>query len=191
MYSEITCIFFVAVLLATVIPESISQAKEYFINVSGLASNIILIFGGLISVKSYRLLIKILNRIIPCAHLRQLGYTPQMWAFITVCIFYFFIGLCNEGTESISYLTISIILGRFFWIDNNKNDIKRLFLSFFELPHNLCIFYILSNYICCVCIYTNIILGNINYTKFAYSIVLSGIMYYIYLMVKYRNEIWG
>lgn len=90
MYSEITCIFFVAVLLATVIPESISQAKEYFINVSGLASNIILIFGGLISVKSYRLLIKILNRIIPCAHLRQLGYTSDVGIYYCLHILFFY-----------------------------------------------------------------------------------------------------
>ncbi len=182
-------VFLLAFVFAVAVPEGISQTKEYFINISGITSNIILIFGGKFSVGFHRLIIKILNKIIPRASLRYLGHMPQMWAFIVVFILYFSVGLCNKATNSISYLAIAIVMGKFLWIDNNRNDIKRLFLSFFDLSYDLCILYIMFSYIAFVHLYNIAMSENINNIKLIYSIIIGCAIHYIFLILKYRNEI--
>lgn len=183
-------VFFFAFAFAYGVPEGINEVTEYYVNVSGLTSMIILAFGGVVTKKVYYCLNIMVKKLLPNCKLHYISENNRMWAFLIVSMIYCLITLTDERGEKISYMALSVIIGRMFWIDNKKNSLKKFFRSFFDIPHLLGVFYVLFIYDAVIFYIKESSDMSDDYAKkYIYSAVTGFITYIIFCTIKCRKKI--
>ncbi len=158
--------FFAYLILLPVI-YSINNLKEMvddpFINglsfiKNGLFSSfMILLIGKLINI-SYLFIFKLIEKWKNGHYLRILNSNSKMWAFIVVSLIYVFL-LSNENKidSDVIYISTGIIWGKFFWIDNRNNELKKTLNSFWNLDFLSIIAYCVTiNSLILICILNTI-----------------------------------
>ncbi|WP_304430220.1 hypothetical protein [Romboutsia ilealis] len=158
----------------------------FFLN-SGLAINILLVFCALLTKKLYEKLVKINMKYLPKHSLKYLGADSKMWAYITASLIMLFICLPDEDTRPASYAALAVITGKLFWIDNQKESIKKMLISFFKLPFIICTLYILGvQYAIAYCI-TEIAKNTYNLFFLRYEMLIIYVIFFIVLCIKKRD----
>ena len=145
-------LFFVIVFLVFIgalpvsigISQGISELGDFPLVESGLFSNIIIILSGVIVRFIYCMIRLVVNKIMRKNMLTYIGENSRTWAFIMASSCYVAIGFMkgkNLYMQLIGFNALSIILGRVFWIDCNKNVIKNILSSFFSLDYRVIFIY--------------------------------------------------
>lgn len=129
---------------ALVLPALEDLFGRFAIIESGLVLNILVILSGVITRIIYKIISKIVNKVFRKNLLSHIGENSRTWAFIMVSLSYVAMGLMKIGdhdVELIGLTALLIILGRLFWIDFTKTQVKKVFKGFFSLPYCITLFY--------------------------------------------------
>ena len=155
---------------------------------SGLLSTIIIVCIGNMARLIYNGVCNILHKIYKKDMLLYIGENSRTWAFIMSCLMFFiastFLKIEDNNFELIGFSAISIILGKFFWVDTTKNSVKSLLKSFFALPYLT--FYLYSHVIVSILIlpvfkYTDVI-------SIVIAVTIGTLSSYVITVIRYRKE---
>lgn len=156
--------------------------------ISFLSNYKILFDSGIISTFLIAYLIWFLNEMhkIICDNINkhcisfQLPYlssSERMWAILAINVFFALTFLHADKDNIICIITISAILGKFFWLDNDQKSIKNLIFSFLELQYGIGNLYILLALIPIYCHLTS----NSSYSVLPYLLLGDFISFFLIL----------
>ena len=119
----VTVVFFIVFALSNGIMNVDVKGIPYLID--SILSNVILIFGGAISVWTYQGLSIMIFKIVKRENIRKaidLKIEDRMWIFLLVFWGYCLLGIEDVRIQPITSIALSLIIGKFFWVDGKLSD---------------------------------------------------------------------
>lgn len=130
----------VSIILVYVLRELKDMINPLFIE-TGILLYIVLIFANIIIQLLYYAALMVINSCNIPIKLQYLGVNARMLAYIAICFLMMSINFLDISKD-LSFLAITVIMGRFLWIDNNIQNMKESIIYFFSLQYWNCLLYI-------------------------------------------------
>lgn len=181
IYILISCL---SLVLSGVVSEAIDSYITQLEDIKDLIVIFILILGFKLGDWSFSLISHLLRKISNKFSLYCIGRNGKTWCVLLVSLYYIFISFLDERLGIIRTIGISIIIGRFFWVLNERHHIKKVLLSFFILPHNITVVYIGLTY----AMY-NACIKNASQKQSIISCTIGILLYYIFILIKHWKQI--
>lgn len=174
--------------LSLVLSGAVAEAIDSYITQLEDIKDLIIIFILILGFKLGDWLFSLINHIL-CKmsnkfSLYYIGRNGKTWCVLLVSLYYIFISFLNERLGIIRTIGISIIIGRFFWVLNEKHHIKKILLSFFILPHDISVIYIGLTY----AMY-NACIKNVSKKQSIISYIMGTLLYYVFIFIKHWKQI--
>ena len=128
-------IFFVIFIVSKGISDL--QVDGLSVLILNVIANAITVLGGFLSIKLYEIFINVIftfRRISKYKNDAVLDRDSRLWTFLVVFFGYSIFGLEDKRIEWITTMSVSLIFGRFFWIDNTKVQFEEIRNSFAKIP---------------------------------------------------------
>lgn len=139
--------FGITLILTIVMQKTDVTFPQIFYDIKDFIILLIHIAGIKVGNAIFRLFNYFLYKINGKLRLYIIGENGKTWCILIICLTSIFLSFKHQWMSDMRPVAISIIVGRFFWVDNKRNNTIRIIKSFFDLPQEIALMYIEISYL--------------------------------------------